>query len=275
MQGGSKSMNETLFDEVLANKKEPTRHEKISIMALIHKVPKQVADTAQTQGVSEKLLESGMPSGVITPSQLSHDRFLSVMDAFQDVLYISIFLTVIPLMSVNLFNITLITLFLLYWIFHIAWWQKAKVWYIKPSVIKYIKQTYNFYWITTITLAIGSLYLSFKYVITGTLAQTFIDLSNITLSMIARIEHALATFTEKKPELQGWLDPEAHYHLLITPESYINHYIMTIIFFILLTGVSKWLLAGMYNKERNYQIKSTQDELSYASDRALETLAKI
>ncbi len=157
----------TFEDSVTAANNERKRSETLPGIHKLHDIPKQVSDTVQSVGVNEKFMESGLPSGVLLPSQISHDRWLSIGDAFVDNLYIFFIASICVASGFNLVTGTILTIGFLYMLFHIVWWQKGIAWETSETVVEYLNQTRKYYWFFLyffmIFVSIGGSYLFLKH----------------------------------------------------------------------------------------------------------------
>lgn len=263
---------DTPYDEFDV-KHETTRKEQSStFMSSIHTIPKKIADIAQTQGVSEKFLENGMPSGVINPSMLAHDRYLSAVDAIQDALIISIMLLILPLFSVNAFTITIFTLIMSYWFFHVSWWEKTKVWALKGSSKKYIKNTTRVYWIVFLLLMLPSAVLLwyFVFVVGGQLVSfTYI---NSALSVTSGIEKALAEVFWNFDIVAKNLSKNPKHVIDMSSKEYENSFIAISSIFAVTTVVSKIMFSYLYKVDQIANANQSHNEMLYQGEAALETL---
>lgn len=258
---------ETAFDDLYQTKKEETRKEKIPFVSLIHQVPKQVADTAQAVGVSEKFLANGIPSGVLGPSQIAHDRYLSFMDGVQDAFWASLLLVIFPFVNFNLFTSPVYIAALLYWVLHIYWWEKTKAWYIKSSVIRYINNTYRVYYFSfflSAAVLVGGLIYYFVNTAIEMKVQSFI---NGALDVAEGAERALnASFPT------AGFSPNPSYYVQIAENAYDNRFFASLGIFALVTIGFKALFALKARRERLENIGGAQDELEYRGEAAQRAL---
>jgi len=260
---------ETAFDDLYKTKKEETRKEKIPVVSLLHQVPKQVADTAQAVGVSEKFLANGIPSGVLGPSQIAHDRYLAFMDGIQDAFWASLLLVMLPFVSLNLFTIPVYLAAVLYWTFHVYWWEKGKSWYLKTSTIRYINATYRSYWISFFlvsSLMMGGLI----YVFVRTAIEMSVQSAlNSFLDVVEGLEKALhASF----PDAPFSATPE--YFVQITENAYDYRFFVGLSVFFIITLIIKFIFAKSAARERIINLETTDAELEYAGETALRNLRK-
>jgi len=138
-------MNNQL-DDLLGIGENKSREEAVpNILSRLHKVPKQIVDTCVSIGGNLKLIESGMPAPVLLPSQIAHDRILTIGDGIADAFVISLVLYITTLFGFNIATVPMLILFFLYWGFHIAWWQESLAWKGIKSVDEYLAQTYRYY----------------------------------------------------------------------------------------------------------------------------------
>lgn len=260
-------LQDTPFSEMYDVKKKEAGKEVLPFIVLIHKVPKQVADAAQTQGVSEKFLENGMPSGILTPSQISHDRMLSVVDALQDAVVIGILLAFMPLFSYGTWMSITAFLMCLYWFFHVAWWEKGKAWDIKASVKRYLKNTYNYYWVI-FTIAIIAVSFSVWYLIFLVGAQIMmIEYTNIALQQASIVEHAFADIFREMN-----LNPNAQYAIALKGDEYKMRFLVAYLIFIAVTVAAKIYFSKLYKREREINSQHSEEELYYTAESALKKL---
>lgn len=266
---------ETPYDEVLEVKHGTTRKEKQStIMAMLHAIPKKIADVSQTQGVSEKFLENGLPSGVINPSMLSHDRFLSVMDAIQDAIIISILILLIPLFPLNGLTGTIFTIILLYWFFHIGWWEKTKIWSIKSAVKKYLASTYRFYWAVLYLLLFPIAYGMWYFVFQLSGEVVAFSYLNVALDVFAGAERAMADVFGNVELIKNNLSPQASYEIIISSSEYESAFIIVSAIFFTTTAGAKILFTIMYKKERLENEEFSSSEMQYRGENALDVIKK-
>lgn len=115
------------------------------MLSRLHRVPKQIVDTCVSIGGNLKLIESGMPAPVLLPSQIAHDKILSIFDAIADSLIIVCILYMVVFFGINIYSVLPLAIFASYWWFHIAWWQESFAWRGIVSVDEYISKTYAFY----------------------------------------------------------------------------------------------------------------------------------
>lgn len=258
---------ETAFDDLYQTKKEETRKEKIPLVSLIHQVPKQVADTAQAVGVSEKFLANGIPSGVLGPSQIAHDRYLSFMDGIQDAFWVAVLLTILPFVSFNLFTGPIYVVAMLYWVMHVYWWEKGKAWYLKTSVKKYINATYRIYWgsfiLATATLMSGFIY----YFVNTAIEKSIESVINGGLKVVSGAEKALSAAFPG----HGF-SGSAHYYVQIAEHAYDMRFYAGLGVFLGITVVFRFWFWSMNSKERKINAESTESELEYAGETALRAL---
>ncbi|MDD3466357.1 MAG: hypothetical protein PHE67_04330, partial [Campylobacterales bacterium] len=98
------------------------------MLSRLHRVPKQIVDTCVSIGGNLKLIESGMPAPVLLPSQIAHDKILSIFDAIADSLIIVCILYMVVFFGINIYSVLPLAIFASYWWFHIAWWQESFAW---------------------------------------------------------------------------------------------------------------------------------------------------
>lgn len=256
-------------------KHETTRKERSStFMSGIHTIPKKIADIAQTQGVSEKFLDRGMPSGVINPSMFVHDRYLSMVDALQDALIITFFLVTLPLFPINLFTMIIFALILTYWFFHVAWWEKTKVWAFKGSSKKYLNHTTRVYWIVFCLLmlpsAVGLWYYIFQL---GAELLTF-SYINSAMAITNGIEKALADVFGNFDIVSSTLSKNPDHKITMSQSEYEHGFIIIASIFFVTTLISKFIFRIVYNKDKLENILNSQTELQYAGEAALDVIRK-
>ena len=116
-----------------------------NMLSRIHRVPKQIVDTCVSIGGNLKLIESGMPAPVLLPSQIAHDRILSINDGLTDSFVIAVMFYSLVFFGLNYYTVLPLVVFIAYWWFHIAWWQESFAWRGIQSVDEYISKTYTFY----------------------------------------------------------------------------------------------------------------------------------
>lgn len=140
-------MLDTTFQDTVsaASGNEPKRKETLPQIHKLHNVPKQVSDTAQSVGVNEKFMESGLPSGVLLPSQIAHDRWLAIIDALVDNIIIFIIAAIVVTGGFNYISYTVLTISIFYMWFHLVWWQKGIVWETSETVREYLSETKKYY----------------------------------------------------------------------------------------------------------------------------------
>lgn len=258
---------DTAFDDLYQTKKEETRKEKIPLISLIHQVPKQVADTAQAVGVSEKFLANGIPSGVLGPSQIAHDRYLSFMDGVQDAFLVSLLLVLFPLVSFNLFTGPVYIVGLLYWVMHLYWWEKTRAWYIKTSVKRYINNTYRVYVWTLILASMALMGGLIYFFVTTAIEMKVQGFVNGALNIVEGAEKALhASF----PNAGFAANPE--YYVKIAEKAYDTRFYSGLGGFLLITLGFKVLFASKSRRERLENEGGTQEELDYRGESALRVI---
>lgn len=261
---------ETAFDDLYQTKKEATRKEKIPAVSLLHQVPKQVADTAQAVGVSEKFLANGIPSGVLGPSQVAHDRYLSFMDALQDSFWVALFIMILPVMEMNFITAPILAIMILYWTFHVYWWEKSRSWYIKTSAIRYINSTYRIYWLTFFLFGFGFAALLDYFVISTAIEYVVVDIINAILGFAGNAEKAFAAVF---PQVQ-FLNKNASYHIQIIEDIYQSRILVVSGIFFLYTLIFKLFFARNNRIERGLNIESTGSELEYTGESAMADLVR-
>lgn len=266
---------ETPYDELYDVKKNSPRDEKHShIMAFLHRVPKQIADTAQAQGVSEKFMENGLPSGVISPSMLVHDRYLSGMDAFQDAIWLTVFLVTLPFFSLNYITGGLFTLILLYWFFHVSWWEKTKIWAIKGSAKKYLTHTYRVYWIIFFLLMAPVAYMLWHFIFQLGIEKMSFSLVNDILHIIAGAEKAIHDVFGNIAFVRDNLSSNPNYMAHLDHQEYKARFIYVALIFFTITISSKIIFGRFYNNERAFNAEFSENEMRYSGEAALEKITK-
>lgn len=114
----------------------------------IHGVPKQISDSSQSIGINEKTRKDGLMSGVILPSQISHDRWLSVYDAILDSFIIFSAFLFFSYFNISLIIIFSLTVMMTYMYFHILWYENSMQWYFIETIKDYVNQTRRYYYAT-------------------------------------------------------------------------------------------------------------------------------
>lgn len=150
----------------------------------IHGVPKQIADTSQSIGVNEKTLKNGLMSGVILPSQIAHDRWLSIYDGIFDAFVMFIVFFVMSLYPISLETLIVYSIMTIYMFFHILWWEHAVQWSFIETISNYIEQTRRYYYYTY-----SIAYLFFSTI--GLYVAYQIDLSNMIIRIVDYYHKAL------------------------------------------------------------------------------------
>ena len=140
----------TDFDILVSHKdKDQGRKEKRPLFfTIIHSIPKQISDTAQSIGINEKTRKNGLMSGVILPSQVAHDRWLSTYDAIFDATFIFLVFLAISCFPLNLISLIAFSSIAVYMFFHILWWENSIQWDFIETIIDYIKKTRKYYYAT-------------------------------------------------------------------------------------------------------------------------------
>lgn len=260
-------MQDTPFSDMYSVKKKEANAERISFLALLHKIPKQIADAGQTQGVSEKFLENGMPSGILTPSQISHDRMLSATDAVQDAFIIGILLAFLPLFEYGLWMSIFVLLLSVYWFFHVGWWEKGKAWDIKASVKRYLRNTYNYYWavfsVLIVIVSVSMWYLIF-WIGAHIIALRY---ANIGLDVVSGAERSFSSVFS-----QGWFDPRAQHSIDIKGNQYQARFAFAFAIFTMITVSARLYFVNFYKAERIINEEQSTQELSYTVESALRKL---
>ena len=137
----------TDFDILVSHKdKDQGRKEKRPLFfTIIHSIPKQISDTAQSIGINEKTRKNGLMSGVILPSQVAHDRWLSTYDAIFDATFIFLVFLAISCFPLNLISLIAFSSIAVYMFFHILWWENSIQCDFIETIIDYIKKTRKYY----------------------------------------------------------------------------------------------------------------------------------
>jgi hypothetical protein len=166
------------FDDLLGIGENKSREEAVpNVLSRLHKVPKQIVDTCVSIGGNLKLIESGMPAPVLLPSQIAHDRILTIGDGIADAFVISLVLYITTLFGFNIATVPMLILFFLYWGFHIAWWQESLSWRGIKSVDEYLAQTYRYYMpvllLFVMVFSTAMSYGAYKYDIANKITTTF------------------------------------------------------------------------------------------------------
>lgn len=257
---------ETAFDELYDTKKKNTRDESLPFFTFFHQIPKQVADTCQAVGVSEKFMAHGIPSGVLGPSQISHDRLLASQDAMVDSIYASVIIVILTFTGFNLIGIVVAAISMLYWFFHVGWWERTKTWYIKKAVIKYVNSTYNVYWAVFAVGIVGVLGTAEYFILSSDIDVKFESFVNSFLDVVSK---GVIAFHSIFPD---YFDENAAYSIDI-PESILEWRFSAIMaLFILFTIMSKFFFQRLYGKERNDNIRDTEKEMQYTGQTAMDKL---
>lgn len=138
----------TGFDILVKNKgKDEGRKEKRPLFfTVIHGVPKQVSDTSQSIGINEKTRKNGIMSGVILPSQIAHDRWLSSYDGILDALVLFLCFFILSSFSFSWISLVILVIVCTYMFFHIFWWENPTEWDFIETISHYINQTRRFYY---------------------------------------------------------------------------------------------------------------------------------
>jgi len=266
---------ETPYDELYDVKHQSPRDEKrSSLMAMIHKVPKQVADTAQTQGVSEKFMENGLPSGVISPSMLAHDRYLSIIDAVQDIILLSILFIMLPFFSLNIITGTIFFMILAYWFFHISWWEKTRVWGIKGSSKIYINHTYMVYWAVFLLAMLPFTAFAWYSVFRLGIDSAIYSFISIFGDLAAGAEKAIHDVFGNFEFVQNHFSANPHYEKNFSSSEYRMSFLIVFFSFFSVTILSKILFGRMYAKEKAFNIETSNAEMQYAGEQALDKILK-
>lgn len=246
-----------------------------TLMSRIHTIPKKVADTAQTQGVSEKFLSQGLMSGFIHPSVLAHDRYLSIMDGIQDAIIISALLFFIPMFGINWFTILVYVVVVGYWAFHVSWWEKTQAWKIKNSVIKYVNNTYRAYWVAFLVFMVpASAFLWYAVFTLGIEAGAF-KVVDFILMIIAKSEAAIADVFHNVAFINSNFSKHASYSVSINTMEYETRFMLVGGLFVGITILAKLFFGRMYRNERNFHANESEKELDYAGESALRAIREV
>ncbi len=265
---------ETPYDEFDVKHEQSRKEPGSTIISGLHKIPKKIADISQTQGVSEKFLLNGQPSGVINPSMLAQDRYLSAVDATQDASIMTFLLVVFPLTSVNWLTIPIFAYVILYWFFHVSWWEKTRIWGVKGSAKKYVKHTTSVYWFVFFTLmipaSVGLWYFIFE------LSYELVSFSyiNTVLSVTNGAEKALYEVFGNIDLVKSVLSPNPHHAIDMSSAAYEQSFILVSAIFFITTFGSKFLFRSMYKKETRENIELSQTEMQYSGEAALSKIKK-
>lgn len=167
----------TDFDILVSHKgKDEGRKEKRPLFfTVIHGTPKQVSDTAQSIGINERTRKNGLMSGVILPSQIAHDRWLSTYDAIFDALFIFLVFLVVSCFPIGIISLIAIISIATYMLFHIFWWENSMQWNFIETIIDYIKKTRRYYYGVFLAVYLGlstvAYYYAYKYDFKGYLLK--------------------------------------------------------------------------------------------------------
>lgn len=264
---------ETPYDEMYDIKQETTRKEQTStIMASLHTIPKKVADVAQAQGVTEKFLAQGMPSGVINPSLLAHDRYLSAVDAIQDSIILTLLFAFMPLLPFNWFTGVFMFFILAYWTFHLAWWEKTRTWAIKGSSKSYINNTYRVYWIMFFLLMLPTTMALFYFVfVLGGEMLTF-SYINSALGIFNGAERSIAEVFGNNDFIKENLSLDPQHQIDMDRAAYEKYFIIIFSIFAATTIASKILFTSKYKVEKQNNADHSKEEMYYAGEHALNII---
>ncbi len=173
----------TDFDKLVNNSNNQDQEKKPFVLSRLHGIPKQIADSSNSIGVNEKTLKNGLMSGVIQPSQIAHDRWLSIFDGLMDVLMFFIFTLIVSLIGVDIYSISILIGMYVYMFFHLMWWEHAMQWYFIETIIDYLNKTRKFYYAT---LIIGSVLIptfGFHYVMENNINDEILQLKDKLISL--------------------------------------------------------------------------------------------
>lgn len=255
------------------SKHETTRKEaKSTLMSNLHIVPKKISDVAQTQGVSEKFLSNGLPSGVINPSLLAHDRWLSSMDAIQDVIILTLIVTISPLLPLNWFTITCYILVSLYWIFHIGWWEKTRIWGIKSSAKRYLRNTYWFYWSVLLLFSTPVIYFLWYYIFLLSLESSAFGSVNWVLGIAAGAERAIADILSNVNFIANHFSKTAKYSIVMNETIYEGRFIISSSIVIGSTLLARIFFGRLYASEKRDNREFSEQEMLYTGESALNKI---
>lgn len=141
-------MLDTDFNKLVDDKGD--KEKRPLVFSQLHGIPKQIADSSNAIGVNERTLKNGLMSGVMQPSQIAHDRWLSVFDATFDSFVFFCFFYLVSVFGINLYVIGVLVVFYVYMFFHFFWWEHSMQWYFIETIRDYIKNTKNYYYATLI-----------------------------------------------------------------------------------------------------------------------------
>lgn len=159
----------TNFDVFVKNRQpDEGRKEKRPILfTRTHSVPKQVSDSSQSIGINEKTRRDGQLSGVILPSQIANDRWLSVYDAVLDSFLIFFAFLMFSYFEITVIGIGILAVMMAYMFFHIFWWENSMQWYFIETIRDYIDKTRRYYYmvfiVSNIVFATLGYYATYKY----------------------------------------------------------------------------------------------------------------
>ena len=169
----------TDFDILVKHKgKDQGRKEKRPLFfTVIHSVPKQVSDTSQSIGINEKTRKNGLMSGVILPSQIAHDRWLSSYDGILDAFVIFVCFFILSSFSFSWISAFILLIVCIYMFFHIFWWETSTEWDFIQTISHYINQTRKFYYAfffgSFLIFSTFGYYLTHKYDVKHYIIQPF------------------------------------------------------------------------------------------------------
>lgn len=136
----------TDFDKLVTDQGKSDQEKKPFVFSRIHGVPKQIADSSNAIGFNERTIKNGLMSGVMQPSQIAHDRWLSVFDGLIDAFVFFLFMLIVSSLGVNIYVLPLAIGLYLYIFFHFVWWEHAMQWYFIETIIDYLNKTRNYYY---------------------------------------------------------------------------------------------------------------------------------
>lgn len=97
----------TDFDKLVTDQGKSDQEKKPFVFSRMHGVPKQIADSSNAIGFNERTIKNGLMSGVMQPSQIAHDRWLSVFDGLIDAFVFFLFMLLVSSLGVNIYVLPL------------------------------------------------------------------------------------------------------------------------------------------------------------------------
>lgn len=188
------------------------------LFASLHTVPKQISDSSQSIGVNERTLKNGLMSGVILPSQIAHDRWLSIIDGAVDAIIIFIILLYLSFASWGTAEIVVVVLSSLYMFFHILWWENSMQWFFIETIKDYITQTRTYYYGAIIAFylifsSFGMYYIYEKNIVTSVNNMTVTVKNAVSkLDVISnyKSDNKTATTESKKANINKFSNEETY-----------------------------------------------------------------